>query len=113
MTIAIVGGENSVNITLTRAIKVIHLYEGPNVIEYRGSSGKFPDVLTNIGPAGLNVAEIVWLRDESTGGEWWFYNVAQNFSSPAQFTGMVKGKVYIVVVSQECDWIVLSVTEIV
>jgi len=86
----------------------IHLYEGPNPIEYTGSSADFPAVLTNIGPAGLGVAEIIWLRDVSTGGAWWYYLVPWDIPSPAEFTGMVTGKVYIVVVSAECDWYVLS-----
>jgi hypothetical protein len=78
----------------------IHLYEGANAMLYPGSSLDFPEVLTNIEP----VAEIVWLRDVSTGGAWWFYNVPQDYSYPAQFTGMVTDKVYIVVVSEDCIW---------
>jgi hypothetical protein len=82
------------------------IYEGANPIIYPGTTADFPHVLTNIGPAGLDVALIIWLRDTSTGGAWWFYNVPQDYSHPAEFTGMVTGKVYIVVVSEDCVWYV-------
>lgn len=75
----------------------IQLYEGATPIQYTGATTPLPDALTNIS----EITEIVWQRDPSTGGEWWFYFVEWG---TGEITQLENGRVYIVVVSEDCIW---------
>lgn len=82
----------------------LDLVEGANIISYPGATATLAEALTNIGPEGLDVAEIIWARAAWTTGDWWFYNVAQGHASPAEFTHLENGRAYLIVVSENCTW---------
>jgi hypothetical protein len=78
----------------------ILLYEGANPCPYiNGDTTVLPIALTNI----IDEVEIIWQRDESTGGEWhhsYFYNGIWT----GDITHLVNGHAYVVVVSQDIIW---------
>lgn len=75
----------------------IPLWEGANPIYYTGATTDLPEALTNIS----EITEIIWERDISTDGEWWSYLVAWDYG---QISHLENGKVYIIVVSEDCTW---------
>jgi hypothetical protein len=85
-------------------ITYLDLVEGCNIICYPGASATLATALTNIGPTGLDLVEIIWARAAWTNGDWWFYNVAQDHSVPAKFTHLENGRAYLIVVSEDCSW---------
>jgi len=97
-------GAVAVNLTASSQPATLDLVEGVNVIAYPGATAALAEALTNIGPGGLDVAEIIWARAAWTGGDWWFYLVAEDYASPAQFTYLEKGRAYLIVVSENCTW---------
>jgi len=88
------------------AASSLDLVEGANIIHYSGNTAKLDEgeALTNIGPNGLDVAEIIWAIADWTDGNWWYYNVAQDYSNPAKFTHLQTGRAYNLVVSEDCTW---------
>jgi C1A family cysteine protease len=82
----------------------LELVEGCNIICYPGATATLAEALTNIGPGGLDVAEIIWARAAWTGGDWWLYNVIQDHSVPAEFTQLENGRAYLIVVTEDCIW---------
>jgi len=82
----------------------LYLVEGCNIICYSGATATLATALTNIGPTGLDLVEIIWARAAWTNGQWWFYNVAQEYAWPSEFTHLENGRAYIIVVSQPCTW---------
>ena len=81
-----------------------NLKEGSNILCYFGETADFKEALNNIGPNGEDLVEIIWARADWTDGDWWFYNVAQNYSSPAEFTDLQTCRAYMIVVSEDCTW---------
>jgi len=75
----------------------IELFEGANPIYYNGATMDLPAALTNIS----EITEIIWQRDVSTGGEWWYYLVEW---ATGDITQLENGKVYIIVVSEDYTW---------
>jgi len=97
--------EVTVPVTLHVSGGTLELVEGVNIICYPGATGTLGEALTNIGPGGLDVAEIIWARAAWTDGQWWFYNVAQDFAyPPGEFTHLENGRAYLIVVSENCSW---------
>ena len=94
-----------VDLTASSEPVTLDLVEGANIISYPGATAALAEAeaLTNIGPDGLDVAEIIWARAAWTTG-WWFYNVAQDFAVPAEFTHLENGRAYLIVVSENCTW---------
>ena len=75
----------------------IQLYEGANPIYYTGATMDLPGALTDIEA----ITEIIWQRDVSTGGAWWYYLVEW---ATGDITQLENGSVYIIVVSEDCIW---------
>lgn len=78
----------------------IMLAKGDNSIIYPGLTKSLPEALTNIGPDGLNVFDIVW---HQVNGEWisfYFYNGEPR----GELTELEQGKTYVVTVSEDCIW---------
>jgi len=91
-----------VNLTASSDMELV---EGANIICYPGATGTLAEALTNIGPSDLDVAEIIWARAFWTNGQWWFYNVAQDYAyPPGEFTHLEHGRAYLIVVSENCTW---------
>ena len=80
----------------------LQLFEGINTIIYEGANCSLPEALTNIGPDGLDVVEIIWARGDWTGGEWWCYDA--QFPAGSDFYELVNGESYLVVVTADCTW---------
>ena len=90
-------GEVEVDLTATSEPITVELYQGATPILYTGATTELPGALTNIS----DLAQLIWERDASTGGDWWYYLVALDYG---QFTELENGKVYVVVVSEDCTW---------
>lgn len=87
-----------VTITVTELPTIsLGLYSGANPILYSGATMALPDALNNIS----GTTEIIWQRDASTGGSWYYYIVS---IGSGQVTQLENGTVYIVVVSEGCTW---------
>jgi len=80
---------------------VIILVEGVNIIAYTGVTADLPGALTNIGPGGLDVVDIIWARAAWTGGVWLYYNPRIAFGTLSQ---LENGRAYIIVVTEDCTW---------
>jgi len=49
----------------------MELVEGVNVVAYTGATTSLPDALSNIGPDGSAVVQVIWARADWTEGVWW------------------------------------------
>jgi len=87
--------------TTRAAPTAVELVEGVNIIPYNGATTALPAALTNIGPDGLDVVDIIWARGAWTNGQWLYYNPRVAFGN---LTQLEEGRAYIIVVSQECTW---------
>lgn len=83
-------------------ITMIQLVEGTNIICYSGSTTVLPEALTNIGPAGLGMVDIIWARGDWTGGEWRFYDAVAPHGNTLH--ELENGRAYIIVVTEACTW---------
>ncbi len=92
-----IDGLTAVTVEVEEPVSTLELYEGANPILYTGVTTSLPEALSNIS----DVAEIIWQRDESTGGNWQSYIVAAAFG---EITELENGTVYIVVVSEDVTW---------
>jgi C1A family cysteine protease len=81
------------------------LVEGVNIIAYTGATADLPGALTNIGPDGLDVVDIIWVRGAWTGGEWMYYNAIIQYGALSQLEA---GRAYIIVVTEDCAWELLQ-----
>ena len=79
----------------------VELIEGVNIIPYTGATTSLPEALSNIGPQGSGVVQIIWARAAWTGGTWLYYNAAIPWGT---LTQLENGRAYIIVVSQACSW---------
>jgi methionine-rich copper-binding protein CopC len=77
------------------------LCEGVNIIAYTGATASLPGALTNIGPGGLDVVDIIWARGLWTGGEWLYYNARFQVGTLSQLQA---DRAYIIVVTEDCTW---------
>ena len=93
-----------VDLTASSQPASFDLVEGCNIIPYPGATATLAEALTNIGPAGLNVTVIIWARATWTNAQWWFYNVAQDYAWPPEFTHLENGRAYLIAVTQDCTW---------
>jgi hypothetical protein len=83
----------------------LDLCEGVNIIAYTGATADLPEALTNIGPDGLDVVDIIWVRGAWTGGEWMYYNAIIQYGVLSQLEA---GRAYIIVVTEDCAWELLQ-----
>jgi hypothetical protein len=83
-------------------IPTMELVEGINMISYSGATWDLPEALTNIGPDGLDVVEILWARGAWTGGDWLFYDATSPIGSTLHELEHDQG--YIIVVTADCTW---------
>jgi len=79
----------------------MELVSGANIIAYTGATRSLPEALTNIGPDGLDVVNIIWARGAWTNGQWLFYNARIPWGT---LTQLENGRAYIIVVTQDCEW---------
>ncbi len=86
----------SVTVTVVEPL-TIQLWEGANPIYYIGATMALPAALTNISEK----TEVIWQRDVSTGGLWEYYFVEW---ATGDITQLENGRVYIIVVSEDCTW---------
>jgi len=77
------------------------LLEGVNVVVYTGPTTSLPDALSNIGPDGSAVVQVIWARADWTEGVWLYYNAAIPWGT---LTELENGRAYIIVVSEACTW---------
>ena len=87
---------------VVRQVVALALVEGINIITYAGATCDLPAALTNIGPDGLNVVEIIWARGAWTSGEWLFYDAV--YPGGSTLTQLENGQAYIIVVTEYCEW---------
>ena len=85
----------------TQEFGTLSLVEGVNIIAYTGVTTDLPGALTNIGPAGENVVDIIWARGAWTGGEWLYYDPGIPFGTLSRLEA---GRAYVIVVTQVCTW---------
>jgi len=79
----------------------LSLVEGVNIIAYTGATANLPEALTNIGPDGEDVVDIIWARGAWTGGEWLYYDPGIPFGTLSQ---LETDRAYIIVVTEDCTW---------
>jgi hypothetical protein len=79
----------------------LSLVEGVNVIAYTGATTSLPEALTNIGPDGDDVVDIIWARGLWTSRQWLYYDPEVFLNTLSQLEA---GRAYIIVVTQDCIW---------
>jgi len=95
------GISESTALSVVEVSATIELIEGVNIIPYTGATISLPEALTNIGPDGSGVVQIIWVRAAWTEGNWLYYNAAIPWGN---LTQLENGRAYIIVVSQDCSW---------
>ena len=100
-TLGSIDGSASLEVTESVEVVTVELLEGVNVVAYTGATTSLPDALSNIGPDGSAVVQVIWARADWTGGVWLYYNAAIPWGT---LTELENGRAYIIVVSQDCSW---------
>jgi hypothetical protein len=73
------------------------LVGGVNIIAYTGATASLPGALTNIGPDGDDVVDIIWARGLWTGRQWLYYDPGVGYNTLSQLEA---GRAYIIVVTE-------------
>jgi len=100
-TLGSIDGSASLEVTESVEVVTVELLEGVNVVAYNGATTSLPDALSNIGPDGSAVVQVIWARADWTGGVWLYYNAAIPWGT---LTELENGRAYIIVVSEACTW---------
>ena len=85
---------------------IVPLKQGGNVIRYDGPALNLTEALSNIGPLGQNVVDIVWAtqQQDPQKGDWTHY---YNFRIPyGDVTTLERGWIYAITVTRDIVWTV-------
>ncbi|MBA7650497.1 hypothetical protein ES703_58303 [subsurface metagenome] len=101
ITATLDGISGSAALSVVAVPITVELIDDVNIIPYTGATTSLPEALTNIGPEGSGVVQIIWARAAWTEGSWLYYNAAIPWGT---LTQLENGRAYIIVVSQDCTW---------